>query len=470
MKVDTVIVGAGTAGLSALREVRRTTERFVVVNDGHWGTTCAAVGCMPSKALIEAANAWHRRKVFEAFGISGAERLKVDIPAVLRRVRRLRDGFVKGPESVPRELGERAISGRARLRGPDRIEVNGQIIEARNIILATGSRPIVPKPWQAFGARILTTDSLFEQQDLPRRIAVIGLGAIGVELAQALARLGIVVAGFDAATTIGGIDDEVVLASFRALLAQELELHLGAAAELAAHGDTIRATGVDGVFEADAVLAAVGRRPNIDDLGFETLGVPLDDRGMPEVDPTTLRIGDLPVMLAGDANGHRPLLHEAADEGHIAGRNAGPDAQALSHCRRTPLSIVFSSPQLARIGQPLSTIPQSQRVIGTADYSRQARARMAGTAAGLMRVYAASQSGTILGAEMCVPEAEHLAHLLALAVDRGLTVRDLLGMPFYHPVLEEGLRTALRDLARQLPDHGGSDLSQCPEIGHEALD
>ena len=160
MKVDTVIVGAGSAGLSALREVRRYTDDFLVVNDGHWGTTCAAVGCMPSKALIEAAHAFHRRLTFDEFGIQGAEGLRADIPAVLARVRRMRDGFVKGPESVPDKLGDRAVSGRARLLGPGRLEVNGDEIEARAIILAPGSRPVVPGPWRTFGDRILTTDSL----------------------------------------------------------------------------------------------------------------------------------------------------------------------------------------------------------------------------------------------------------------------------------------------------------------------
>ncbi|MFN4130751.1 MAG: FAD-dependent oxidoreductase [Paracoccaceae bacterium] len=147
MKVDTVIVGAGSAGLSALHEVRRYTKDFLLINDGHWGTTCAAVGCMPSKALIEAANAFHRRHAFDEFGLRGADSLRADIPAVLARVRKMRDGFVKGPQSVPEKLGKRAISGRARLLGPGRLAVNSQEIEARAIILAPGSRPVMPDLW-----------------------------------------------------------------------------------------------------------------------------------------------------------------------------------------------------------------------------------------------------------------------------------------------------------------------------------
>ena len=470
MKVDTVIVGAGSAGLSALREVRRYTDDFLLVNDGHWGTTCAAVGCMPSKALIEAANAFHRRGAFDAFGIRGADALRADIPAVLARVRKMRDQFVKGPKSVPDKLGDRAVSGHARLLGPGRIEVNGDEVEARAIILAPGSSPVMPGPWRDFGDRILTTDTLFEQSDLPRRIAVIGMGAIGVEIAQALARLGLEVAGFDALESLAGIDDAEVLAAFRPLIEADVALHLGAEAELQAVDAAICVTGADGSFEADAVLAAIGRRPNIDDLGLDTLGVALDDKGMPEIDPCTLRIGDLPVFLAGDANGDRALLHEAADEGHIAGRMAAPDASCDSLCRRTPLSIIFSSPQVARVGPPLSDLQDMDIVTGSVDFAKQARARMAQTNAGILRIHAERQSGRLLAAEMCIPAAEHLAHLLALAVERELTVSDMLAMPFYHPVLEEGLRSALRDLAGDVPDAGGSDLSGCRAIGHDALD
>lgn len=209
---EVVIVGAGSAGLAALREVRKRTQDFLLVNDGLWGTTCARVGCMPSKVLIEAANAYHRHHAFEEFGIRGAGALSVDLPAVLRRVRRLRDGFVKGTLQATDNLGERAVSGRARLLGPGRLAVDGREISARAIVLATGSSPVVPPAWQSLGERLLTTDTLFERETLPPRIAVVGLGAIGVEMAQALARLGIAVSAFGRGH-IGGLSDAKVSAA-----------------------------------------------------------------------------------------------------------------------------------------------------------------------------------------------------------------------------------------------------------------
>ena len=181
---DVIIVGAGSAGLGALREVRKTTQSFAIINDGPWGTMCARVGCIPSKALIEAANAYQRRHAFAAFGVRGGDQLTVDRAAVLAHVRELRDGFLTETRALTDDLGERAISGRATLLDATSVRVNGNDLTADRIILATGSRPNVPNNWKPFADRILTTNSLFEQETLPDRIAVLGLGGVGAEIAQ----------------------------------------------------------------------------------------------------------------------------------------------------------------------------------------------------------------------------------------------------------------------------------------------
>lgn len=467
--LDAIVVGAGSAGLAAVREIGKRTERFLLVNDGPYGTTCARVGCMPSKVLIEAANAFHKRGVFDAMGIRGGATLSVDLPAVLARVRALRDDFVAGTLKLTDRLGERSVAGRAKVLGPGRVEVAGREYRARSIVLATGSRPVVPKPWRAFGDRILTTDSLFEQQTLPARIAVVGLGAIGVEIAQALSRLGVQVWGFDAAERLAGVADPKVETVLREALVGEFPIRTGVAVELAEAADGIEVKAGDERIVVDKVLAAVGRRPNLDGLGLDTLGVELDERGMPPVDPSTMRIGGLPVFLAGDANGDRALLHEAADEGHIAGLNAVADEPQCFE-RRTPLGVVFCAPNLATVGLRFDRFDDATMVVGEADFRRQSRARMTGRDRGLARVYADRESGRLLGATMCVPDGEHMAHLLALAVGQGLSVADLLRMPIYHPVLEEGLRGAFRELARQLPGGGESDLAACGDFDAEALD
>lgn len=468
-RVDVAIVGAGTAGLAALREVRKKTDDFVLINKPPYGTTCARVGCMPSKALIAAANAFYERNNLDRFGIRGAEHLKADIPAVLARVRELRDGFVAGVLKSTEDLGERNIEGEACLDGPNRLKVAGRTIEARQIVLAPGSGAIVPKPWQAFGDRILTTDTFFEETDLPSRVGVIGLGAIGVEMAQAMARLGVEVHGFDGAQHMAGISDEKVAETLHASLRQEFSIHLGVEVDLVDAGDAIEIKWGDSRVEVDKVLVAVGRRPNLQGLGLESLNVPLDDKGMPEVNPQTMRIGDTSVLLAGDANGMRPILHEGADDGHIAGLNATRDTPVQLH-RRTPMGITFCMPEVASIGQRASELNLDECLVGEVDFSSQGRARIMQQNCGLLRIYAAPEDGRVLGAEMAAPAAEHLAHLLALAIGRNLTVHDLLRMPFYHPTLEEGFRTALRGIARQLPPCSISDLASCGSFEIEALD
>ncbi len=467
--LDVIIIGAGSAGLAALREVHKRSESFLLINDGAYGTTCARVGCMPSKALIEAANAFHRRHSFDAFGIRGAAALSVDVPAVLRRVRALRDDFVAGTLAATDELGERSLAGRARLLDAQTVAVGERRYHARRIVIASGSQPVIPDAWRAFGDRIVTTDTLFELETLPRRMAVVGLGAIGIEIAQALSRLGVEVTGFGANPRLAGLSDEAVDLALRELLDKEFAFHTSASAELspAADGIEVRSGAVRVV--ADQVIAAIGRRPNVAGLGLETLGVELDARGMPPVNPNTLQIADLPIFLAGDANGRAALLHEAADEGHIAGINAMA-TELRCFRRRTPLAIVFADPNVAVVGQRVADLDAAQLVIGQASFKRQGRARTAQHNKGLMRLYADRNSGRLLGGEMCVPAGEHMAHVLALAIERELSVQELLRLPFYHPVLEEGMRGALRDLSAQLPAGSDSDLASCGAYKVEALD
>lgn len=466
--LDVIIIGAGSAGLAAVRQVRKQTERFLLINDGPYGTTCARVGCMPSKALIEAANAFHARHQAEAFGIRGSAGLSIDATAVMQRVRALRDRFVRGTLKATDALAARSIPGRARLIGPGEVAVAQQIFRARRIIIATGSTPVVPEAWQALGDRLLTTDSFFDEATLPARIAVIGLGAIGIEMAQALARLDVDVHAFGKSARLAGISDPLVNAALRDSLGEEFAIHTGHEVHLSRtpSGVRVRAGSVD--VEVDRALVAIGRKPNLEGLGLETLGITLDQRGMPPFDRNTMQIADLPVFIAGDANADAGLLHEAADEGFIAGVNAvGTEPTCFQ--RRTPLAIVFSDPGVAAVGQRFSGLDTDRCLIGSVDFSSQGRALTAQRNKGLLRVYASTDDARLLGAEMCAPAAEHMAHLLALAISRELTVHDLLAMPFYHPVLEEGLRTALRELAAK-SGLSRSDLSACGSYQIEALD
>lgn len=446
--VDVAIIGAGTAGLSAYSEVRKATEQVVLINGGPAGTMCARVGCMPSKVLIQVANDFHRRHRFAREGILGKEQLRVDHSRVLAYVRSLRDHFVHGVLKSMEKFGDRYIEGYARFLTPTTLDVEGQHIRAKRIIIATGSRPIIPKDWPVPDDRLLTTDSLFEQTQLPTSLAVIGLGAIGVEMGQALARLGVEVCGFDQAQQVAGLTDPEVNTCMQEILSEEFSLYLGAAVTVQSNGKTLTIHREGESVHVDTILSSLGRHPQVAKLGLDNLGVPLNKRGLPSYDASTLQVADLPIFITGDADGDRPILHEAADDGRIAGFNS----VHTPHCfqRRTRLGIVFSEPNVAVVGRSFAELQQHDLAIGTVRFAQQGRATVMAENKGMLRVYGDKQTGRLLGAELAAPRGEHLAHLLAWAIQKEMTVFDLLQLPFYHPVVEEGLRTALRGLSHQV--------------------
>ncbi len=466
-----LILGAGTAGLTALKEAQRYTDDIILVNAGPYGTTCARVGCMPSKALLEVAHALGRRRWLAEVGVGGTEALAVDLPAVMAHVRALRDRFISGPIKLAKSLDECSIHGRARFVDPQTIEVNGERIQAETIVIATGTRPVVPDAWRSFGDRIVTSDAVFELMAPARRIGVVGLGPIGVELGQAFAQLGCEVHGFTRGPHVAGIADDEVNASLVGVLEAQMSVVTGADVSLHDGGEHIVIEGGGKRAEVDWVLASLGRRPNIDDLGLENLGVELDDRGMPVFDHETLQIGGLPIFIAGDVNGQRPLLHEAADEGRMAAYHAlHPEAECLD--RRTPVGIVFTEPGAGFAGQTAKTLADSGRgfVTGSTSFDDQGRALTAGRNAGVMKVHADAQDGRILGAEVVAPDAEHLIHLLVWSIQQGMTLDQMLQKPFYHPTVEEGLRSALQSARRELGTRRSlPDLPLCHDRADWAL-
>ena len=444
--VDVAIIGTGSAGLFALSKVRRGTDNFVIINGGELGTTCARVGCMPSKALIQVAEDFERRQMFERHGIGGHDKLHMRIEHAMEHVRNLRDIFVdKVLDGSTDNLGDEFIEGYARFVAPDLLDVDGQLIRARKVIIATGSRPFMPAAWTAFGERVITTDTLFEIEDLPESLAVVGLGVIGLELGQALHRMGVVVTGIDKLTVIGGLQDAVVNQTAIDILGKEFPLWLGQAAEVKEEGDKLRVTCGERSVLVDKILASLGRVPNLAGLGLENLGAPLDARGVPLYNPHTMQIGDLPVFIAGDVNGDRAILHEAGDEGRIAGYNAVQD-QPVAFQRKTPLAITFCDPNIAIVGAALTELDPDRTAIGEMRFGALGRALIMGKNKGVLRVYADKDSGRLRGAAMIGPRGENLAHLLAWCIQLGLTVFDVLRLPFYHPVIEEGLQAALYDL------------------------
>lgn len=458
IQTDVAVIGAGTAGLAAYRAAKAAGKRAVIIEGGAYGTTCARVGCMPSKLLIAAADAAHELRHTAPFGVHVDGEIRIDGREVMDRVKRERDRFVgfvvRGVEGIPEED---RVRGHARFIDNTVLQVDEHtVVRASRVVIATGSSPMVPKAFEVFGDRLVVNDDVFAWDDLPRRVVVFGPGVIGLELGQALSRLGVQVRVFGVRGGVGPLTDPAIKAYAAEAFRREFYLDPDAkVTAMAREGDEAVITYLDRdgntVTERfDYVLAATGRKPNVDRLGLENTGLALDERGMPVFDPATLQCGSAPIFIAGDANDVLPLLHEAADEGKSAGENAAayPDIKPVP--RRASLGVVFSDPQLAMVGQRHADLVPESFVTGEVSFEDQGRSRVMLKNTGLMHVYADKATGRFLGAEWMGPRAENIAHLLAWSYQQNLTIAQMLAMPFYHPVVEEGLRTALRDAQAKL--------------------
>jgi dihydrolipoamide dehydrogenase len=428
---------------------------------------------MPSKLLIAAAEAAHGIVQAPAFGVHAGPP-RIDGAAVMARVRSERDRFVGFvTDAVNGWAAEDRLLGMARFLDETRLAVDDHTeVRATRVVIATGSRPRLLPEWrQALGAKLLVNDDVFDWATLPASLAVVGAGVIGLELAQALHRLGVRVRLYGRHRRIGSISDPLLQALALPLFERSLPWWPDAQAlQPSLDGDGVRVRCLhEGRVEEehfDALLAAIGRVPNVDRLGLEHTGLPLDPDGVPVYDRRTGQIGVSPVFLAGDAADDRPLLHEAADDGRIAGDNAGRWPDVRVRPRRAPLAVVFSDPQIMSAGASHAELVAAgvDFEVGEVDFGDQGRSRVILRNEGALRVYGERGSGRFLGAEMVGPAAEHIGHLLAWSAQRGDTVQQMLDSPYYHPVIEEGLRTALRQLQRQLR-MGPPPIEHCLDCG-----
>lgn len=455
---DIIIIGAGTAGISAYKEAIKTTQNIRIVNDGPWDTTCARVGCMPSKVLISSANLAYNARTSEQLGLKISS--QIDTKDVMQHLQQLRDRFTKATlKDVNSWPTAHKISGRATFVNANTINVNNKKYQAKSFIIAVGSRPTVNQDWQQkLGHLYLTSDQVFEIPTLPKSLAVIGSGVIAIELAQAMQRLGVETTVFARSKKIGSLTSLDLQTLAQEIFSKELNIKYEILPEQVEKlgEDKVQINfienGSNQSIEVDYLLSATGRTTNLDTLNIQHINDEFIDLKKLPVDPTTKQLGDYPIYIVGDAFTATPIQHEASYEGKLAVHNCLDQHQSSHKKSLTPLGIMFSSPEMAGIGSNYHTLRKANHefVTGIVSYEKQGRAIVNGQNIGAVEVYVDRHSRKLLGAEFLCYSAEHLAHLLAWAISSDLTVDEILDHPFYHPTLEEGLRTALKHARRQL--------------------
>ncbi|WP_370247193.1 NAD(P)/FAD-dependent oxidoreductase [Nocardioides sp.] len=448
---DLVVVGGGTAGLVAAKTAARLGARVLLVESDRTGGDCLWTGCVPSKALLAAAHGVARARGLGHLGIDvGA--LAVDLGRVRAHVRAT-IAAIEPHDSVTSlvEVGVSVRRGRARFTGPDEIIVaptdGGQPERHRFLrgVLATGASPTVPATLDGLDTLdppALTSETVWELERLPARLVVLGAGAIGVELGQALQRLGSRVTLVEAADRIlPGVDPDAAAVLTAGLLADGIDVRTGRRAV------AVTATAVvldDGAsIPCDRVLLALGRTPRTADLGLEAAGVRTRPDGTVEVDPR-LRTTNPRLWAAGDLTGHPQHTHVAGTHGSLAASNA-----VLGLRRRVapapPPRVVFTDPEIAAVGAPTAAPPPGGRVVSL-PHTDLDRAVAEGRTDGFSRL-AIDRRGRVVGATIVAPRAGEMLGELSVAVARGLRTRQLGAVTHPYPAWTDGpWQAALADL------------------------
>lgn len=454
--LDLIIIGAGTAGIAAYKEAVKYTQNLLIINDGPWDTTCARVGCMPSKVLISSANRLYDIQHANEVGLT--IKTEIDTTQIMTHVRQLRDRFTKATlKDVESWDNSHKISGKAKFINHNTIEVNQQQFQAKNFIIAVGSTPNFDSEWKKeLQEHLITSDQIFELEKLPKSLAVIGSGVIAIELAQAMQRLGVETTVFARSQKVGALSSPQLQELAQLTISQELNIlfkTLPQKVEKTTQGVKIHYSqnNENKKLEVDYLLVATGRQSLLNTLSLENIHPEYQDLKKLPINTQTKQLANLPIFIVGDAFTNTPIQHEAAHEGRMAAHNC-LNTPIKNIKTLTPLAIMFSSPEMATVGQSYQTLKEQNIdfITGFASYQKQGRALVLGKNKGAIEVYIDKKSKKLLGAELFVESAEHLAHLLSWMIAEEVTLDELLIKPFYHPTLEEGLRTALKHARRQL--------------------
>jgi len=455
MTYDVIIIGSGPGGYSAaIRAGQYGLKTALIEKDPKLGGTCLHVGCIPTKSLLHTAEVWERFVHCEAEGIS-CENPRLNYPKVIDRKNGIVSKHAKGIEFLMKKNKVDWIKGYGRLAGPGKVEVQGeggrQILEAKNIVLATGSEArmlpgLTPDP-----QRILTNIEILNLTEVPKNLAILGAGAVGVEFASCFKRFGSNVSIFEMLPRLVPVEDEEVSKELgRIFKKQGIRVETGARVdnvERTANGVKFQATLASGqveTVEADALLIAVGRKPNTENIGIQGTGVELD-RGFIKVDPYQ-RTGEPGVYAIGDIVAGTPqLAHVATAEGLIAiGHIAGVEVRPIRK-DRIP-GATYTDPGIGSVGmtEAQARAAGHQVRVGKFPFVGNSKATILGSHDGFVKIVTDEKYGEILGVHIIGPQGYELIGEGVLAMEAEATVETLLHTIHAHPTIYEAVGEAFQ--------------------------
>jgi dihydrolipoamide dehydrogenase len=453
MTYDVIVIGSGPGGYSAaVRAGQFGLKTAMIEKDPRLGGCCLLVGCIPTKAFLHAADVWEHFLHPEEDGIH-CENPRLDFPMVLDRKNKIVAKHSKGIEYLMRKNKVDWIKGYGRLAGPGKVEVTSdggkQILEAKNIVLATGSEARMLPGLKPDARRILTNIEILDLKEIPKTLAILGAGAVGVEFASAFSRFGSKVSIFEMLPRIVPVEDEEISKELlRVFKKQGIRVETGARVdnvENVGSGVRFQVTLADGKTEAvaaDALLVAIGRKPNTENIGLEGTKVELD-RGFVKVDPYQ-RTGEPGVYAIGDIVAGTPqLAHVATAEGMVAiGHIAGKPVMPIN--RNHIPGATYTEPGIGSVGLTEAQARAAGHAvkIGKFPFAADAKASILGQHDGFVKIVADEKYGEILGVHIIGPQAFELISEGVLAMEAEATVETLLHTIHAHPTLYEAMGEA----------------------------
>jgi dihydrolipoyl dehydrogenase len=455
---DLTVIGTGPGGyVAAIRASQMGLKTAIVERDPVGsGGTCLLRGCIPTKALLHAADLYEDMKRAKDFGLL-VDNLRIDFPAVMARKKRIVTRLSKGIEGYLFKKNKITLfKGHGRLEGNKTVVVKNDAgetkVSTKSILLATGSKPRSLPGIAPDGKTIVTSDEILELQEIPKSLVVIGAGAVGIEFASIFARFGATVTVIELLPRILPLEDEEISAEAGKLLGKQMAIHTGARTEAALR----TASGVEVAFRtasgeaksvtADMLLVAVGRGPVTDGLGLETTTVALE-KGFVRVgpnmatdEPGVYAIGD---VVTVDGRPHAQLAHVASHEGigvaeRLAGRNTEPVNYDL-----VP-GATYCSPEVASVG--LSEAEAKKRGyevrVGRFAFANLAKPRIIGHDAGLVKIVSEAKYDGVLGIHIVGPHATDLIGEACVALRLETTTEELARTIHPHPTLSETIMQA----------------------------
>lgn len=460
ISVDTVIIGAGTAGMQAYKTAVENDADTIIIEQGPLGPTSIESGCVPSQLLHEMSRQFTANSTpmltMTLYGKSTDKQLEKEeiLNTVRQEKRSFLDHYIKEFYTIPEDC---RIMGHAFFIDPHTIAIDGTdtTITARSFVVATGSRPYIPHELQKVGNRVITSDDLFNLSQLPKSIAIFGTGCIGLELGEYLTRLNVKTIIFGKGEIGHLTDPKVASAALSAIREKVFIIPYGRFTSIEQQDDHVTIYYLDETehecfLNVDYILCATGRIPNLADLQIESTGIRLDELNHAYCNPETLQTSVDHIFLAGDTSSSRSNLQKALYQGRIAGENASNYPKITATNNIPHQDITFTDPEIAITGLSFEEVKQRARngrkfIVGEGSPDNNITAMIKGYHHGLIHVYFDRETELLLGAEICAPYAQQMSQFLYSAIANRQTLSNLVGYNFYHPSAFEMLTEAFED-------------------------